>query len=155
MRNFNLDNKSKNRFGSSGRNFTDRDSRRFLKHSAVCDECGKECQVPFKPTSGKPIYCDECFEKKGRRNSNRPGRRDSYRHNYGERGLRRFGQNGISDQSATKLIEKIETLNSKLDKIISLLSSAGEKEGLQKRKKRSKKEKNKKTKSIKLNKLTK
>ena len=29
--------------------------------SAVCVECGKECQVPFKPTEGKPVYCSECF----------------------------------------------------------------------------------------------
>ena len=27
---------------------------------AVCVECGKECQVPFKPTEGKPVYCSEC-----------------------------------------------------------------------------------------------
>ena len=28
---------------------------------AVCVECGKECQVPFKPTEGKAVYCSECF----------------------------------------------------------------------------------------------
>ena len=32
--------------------------------SAVCAECGKECQVPFKPTEGKPVYCSECFAAK-------------------------------------------------------------------------------------------
>jgi CxxC-x17-CxxC domain-containing protein len=32
-------------------------------HQAVCDNCGKECQVPFKPTSGKLVYCSECFDK--------------------------------------------------------------------------------------------
>ena len=31
---------------------------------AVCVECGKECQVPFKPTEGKPVYCSECFAAK-------------------------------------------------------------------------------------------
>mgnify|MGYP003296557721 CR=1 FL=1 len=30
---------------------------------AVCVECGKECQVPFKPTEGKAVYCSECFAK--------------------------------------------------------------------------------------------
>ena len=24
-------------------------------------KCGKECQVPFKPTEGKAVYCSECF----------------------------------------------------------------------------------------------
>ncbi len=32
--------------------------------SAVCDKCGKDCKVPFKPSSDKPIYCSECFENK-------------------------------------------------------------------------------------------
>jgi CxxC-x17-CxxC domain-containing protein len=30
----------------------------------VCSECGKEAQVPFKPRSDKPVYCDDCFAKK-------------------------------------------------------------------------------------------
>ena len=33
-------------------------------HKAVCDECKKECEVPFKPTEGKPVFCRECFQKK-------------------------------------------------------------------------------------------
>jgi CxxC-x17-CxxC domain-containing protein len=33
-------------------------------HKAVCSECGKECEVPFKPTEGKPVYCRDCFMKK-------------------------------------------------------------------------------------------
>ncbi|MBU0757842.1 MAG: DNA-directed RNA polymerase [Nanoarchaeota archaeon] len=33
-------------------------------HDAKCSECGQDCQVPFKPTEGKPVYCRECFRKK-------------------------------------------------------------------------------------------
>lgn len=33
-------------------------------HKAVCSECGKECEVPFKPTEGKPVFCRDCFAKK-------------------------------------------------------------------------------------------
>jgi CxxC-x17-CxxC domain-containing protein len=29
--------------------------------SATCSNCGKEAQVPFRPTSGKPVYCSDCF----------------------------------------------------------------------------------------------
>jgi CxxC-x17-CxxC domain-containing protein len=39
--------------------------------SAVCSECGKETQVPFKPTAGKPVYCRECFQKRGHRTGRR------------------------------------------------------------------------------------
>jgi CxxC-x17-CxxC domain-containing protein len=30
-------------------------------HPAICSNCGKETMVPFVPTSGKPVYCQECF----------------------------------------------------------------------------------------------
>jgi CxxC-x17-CxxC domain-containing protein len=27
----------------------------------TCDGCGKQTQVPFNPTNGKPVYCRECY----------------------------------------------------------------------------------------------
>jgi len=33
-------------------------------HKAVCSDCKQECEVPFKPTEGKPVYCRDCFAKK-------------------------------------------------------------------------------------------
>jgi CxxC-x17-CxxC domain-containing protein len=32
-------------------------------HKAVCSDCGKECEVPFKPSGDRPVYCKECFMK--------------------------------------------------------------------------------------------
>ena len=29
--------------------------------SATCSACGQETEVPFRPTSGKPVYCSACF----------------------------------------------------------------------------------------------
>ena len=29
--------------------------------AATCSSCGKEASVPFRPTSGKPVYCSDCF----------------------------------------------------------------------------------------------
>jgi CxxC-x17-CxxC domain-containing protein len=29
--------------------------------SATCSSCGREAQVPFKPTGSKPVYCSDCF----------------------------------------------------------------------------------------------
>ena len=31
--------------------------------AAVCAECGKECEVPFQPREGRPVYCSECYNK--------------------------------------------------------------------------------------------
>ena len=43
-------------------------------HKAVCDECGKNCEVPFRPTNDKPIYCSECFGNKEQGGRDRGGR---------------------------------------------------------------------------------
>ncbi|HLF16528.1 MAG TPA: CxxC-x17-CxxC domain-containing protein [Candidatus Thermoplasmatota archaeon] len=32
-------------------------------HDAVCADCGKATQVPFKPTEGRPVYCRDCYPK--------------------------------------------------------------------------------------------
>ena len=50
------------------RNRDPRDNRRergerSQMHSAVCAACGKNCEVPFKPTGDKPVYCSSCFGK--------------------------------------------------------------------------------------------
>ncbi|HUU40449.1 MAG TPA: CxxC-x17-CxxC domain-containing protein, partial [Desulfatiglandales bacterium] len=128
MRNFNSGDRSRSRGDSPRRSFGGGDSRRPILHDAVCDECGKDCQVPFRPSGDKPVYCSDCFEKKGGSDSNRPkGRRDSSRRSFGGGDSRRPSQSNISDRSTSQLIEKIEILNTKLETIINLLSSAGEK----------------------------
>jgi CxxC-x17-CxxC domain-containing protein len=115
----------KDRRSFSGRSFGGRDSRRM--YDVVCDECGKDCQVPFKPSQDKPIYCSECFEKKGGRDRGRSGRRDFGRRDFKTRDSGRPSGVNINDQSIKQLTEKIETFNSKLDKIIDLLSPAEKK----------------------------
>ena len=30
---------------------------------AICAECGKETEVPFAPTNGRPVYCSDCYRK--------------------------------------------------------------------------------------------
>ncbi len=67
------------RFGGGGR---DRDERPRM-FGAICSDCGKECEVPFKPTDSKPVYCSECFES----GNNRENRRN-------DRGDRRGGDRG-------------------------------------------------------------
>ena len=50
------------RFGKGPR----RDFGPRKMHKAVCAECGKECEVPFKPSGDRPVYCKECFRKRRR-----------------------------------------------------------------------------------------
>ena len=32
-------------------------------HKAKCADCGKDCEVPFKPSGGRPVYCRDCYRK--------------------------------------------------------------------------------------------
>ena len=36
--------------------------RSFTK--AICAECNTECEVPFRPTGDRPVYCKDCFSKR-------------------------------------------------------------------------------------------
>ena len=48
-----------NRNGGGG---YDRSPREM--HKATCADCQKECEVPFKPSGDRPVYCRECFSKR-------------------------------------------------------------------------------------------
>ncbi len=30
----------------------------------TCSDCKKECEVPFKPSGDRPVYCKDCFSKR-------------------------------------------------------------------------------------------
>src|SRR3989344_348438 len=99
--------------GGSGRRFgggfgggRDRDGGRGDRgpaqmYDVVCSKCGKNCQVPFKPTGSKPVFCSECF----RENEGSTSRFSSRNQN-------------ASSQSGSQDLSEI---NAKLDKIINIL----------------------------------
>lgn len=35
--------------------------RERIMYKAVCADCCKNCEVPFRPTEDRPVYCKECF----------------------------------------------------------------------------------------------
>ncbi|HEX9549550.1 MAG TPA: CxxC-x17-CxxC domain-containing protein [Candidatus Limnocylindrales bacterium] len=46
-------------YGGGGYGNRDRGTREMF--TATCSNCGNEARVPFRPTSGKPVYCSDCF----------------------------------------------------------------------------------------------
>ena len=93
-------------FGGRREEFRDRDSRSFERrrpemHEVTCDKCGKQCEVPFKPTGDKPVLCSDCFRKEGGSSSNHSSRNNS-------------SSSGISQ-------EQYKEINKKLDKILGIL----------------------------------
>lgn len=73
MGNFNRDRGDR---PGGGRGFNDRSSRGPVEmHQAVCGKCGKDCEVPFRPTGERPVFCSNCFES-NRNSDSRPGNFD-------------------------------------------------------------------------------
>ena len=66
-------------------------------HQATCDKCGKDCEVPFRPTQGKPLYCDDCFRDKSRESGSR------------------------SESAKPRNTENLDQINEKLNKILKIL----------------------------------
>src|SRR3972149_1279784 len=110
------------RFGG-GRSFRDRggfgrrDGGRFERrpaemHNAICDQCKKECQVPFKPSNSKPVYCSDCFRAK--ENGSRDGGNFNSRPSFSPRSQSGPSQPGISSEQFNKI-------NTKLDKLMEIL----------------------------------
>jgi len=98
-----------------------RDSGRPQMHSAVCAECGQDCEVPFKPSGDKPVLCRECFNSsdRPRGNDNRGGdrRNDSHRND------NRNNNDHPSESRKPDNKEQLEMMNIKLDRILKILSS--------------------------------
>lgn len=82
--------KDYNNRGRSNRSY----SNDVQMHPAVCDNCGDKCQVPFKPSGNKPIYCSDCFEKMG----GNQDRNDRVRDDRGGRGGYTRGGHGRDDR---------------------------------------------------------
>ena len=108
-------------FGGGGRRFGGRDDGPKQMFPAVCSDCGKACEVPFRPTNGKPVYCSDCFGQSKGRDDDRGGRSfgDSRRDSRDNRG---GGANG-SNVGAAVLKGQFDALNAKLDKILAVLTN--------------------------------
>ena len=114
--------------GRSDKRDSGRRSFEKQMHEVTCDKCGKRCEVPFKPTEGKPVYCSDCFEKTG--NSSRYGDRDSKRfdrggyNRSGGRDSERFSKRDSGSNKPEQFIKEFEQLNRKLDTILKALEAA-------------------------------
>jgi CxxC-x17-CxxC domain-containing protein len=118
MGNFNRDRRSDGGRSFPGkRDFDNRGTDRITLHKTICSKCGKSCEVPFRPTGSKPVFCRDCFRENGGSDSRRPERRDFPRPNFDNRNA-----NNSSTTESPQYKEQFEALNSKLDKILKILT---------------------------------
>jgi len=47
-----------------GKQKQERDHRERAMYKAICADCSKECEVPFRPNQDRPVYCRECFSRR-------------------------------------------------------------------------------------------
>lgn len=111
--------------GGSGRSFGGgRDFDRPM-YRATCANCGNECQVPFKPTGERPVYCSNCFEKmRGGDDDRRGSRRDFGRPQFDDRRSRpsdRDDRRAPPVQNNGQIMELLNSLHLKMDKILNAL----------------------------------
>ncbi|MEI8339164.1 MAG: CxxC-x17-CxxC domain-containing protein [bacterium] len=120
-------NRGGSRFGGDrgGRpSFGGRDNRDKEMFSATCSECQKDCQVPFRPSNGKPIFCNDCFSKQ--KGDDRGGREDRFpRRDFNDRGARPSFEKRSFDTPKTDdgVKVQLEAINSKLEKLIRSIES--------------------------------
>lgn len=98
MRNFNRNDRRERR------DFGRPDYQEKRMFHATCANCGRDCEVPFKPRGDKPVYCKDCFRKQ----------RDS--HDGG-------GSHSAPQSNAgPQLNDQFAKLNAKLDKVLAMLN---------------------------------
>lgn len=106
---------------SGGGNYNNRPPMEL--HHAVCATCGKDCEVPFRPTGDRPVYCRDCFAKQGGRSEN--GGRGNYERNDNSPKPSYNNNNDHRDNSPAprpQNNQQMDMISAKLDQIINLLS---------------------------------
>jgi CxxC-x17-CxxC domain-containing protein len=62
---------SKRRDSGKGKRSNGRNKPELEMTKVTCSACGEKCEVPFKPTSSKPVYCSNCYSKDNNKTSNK------------------------------------------------------------------------------------
>ncbi len=92
-------------------------------HDATCSQCGKPCQVPFRPTGDREVFCSNCFKDKKHDAPMRSGGNSFGRPSFDVRPSfdkkPSFGGGNVSND---QIKQQLEALNTKLDKILKALS---------------------------------
>lgn len=92
-------------------------------HKAVCDECQKNCEVPFRPSQDKPIYCNDCFSSK-REDGDRAPRREfndrGPKRDFNDRPAPSFSK-PASAPAGNDMSKQLSEMNSKLDRLVSAI----------------------------------
>lgn len=97
-------------------------------YDATCSDCGKSCQVPFRPVGSKPVKCRDCFVDK------REGQEHTFSNKYSQErreGGPRGDANTRSESATLSAVDQkaiadmkvqIDSLHTKLNTILDILN---------------------------------
>ena len=100
--------------GDRDRRGGDRDRGPVTMHKATCATCNEACEVPFRPSGDKPVYCSSCFRatQDGGERSDRGDRAPRK-----EFGRPSFAKSPDYRNSGDDTKHQFEAINIKLDKL--------------------------------------
>ncbi|TSC82725.1 MAG: hypothetical protein G01um101420_83 [Parcubacteria group bacterium Gr01-1014_20] len=118
-----------------GRDGGARPGGRMELFPAVCSECRKNCEVPFRPTGDKPVYCRDCFGKQPHvpgRNSNGSDRpREDFRRDVRPQREYQPEQTRVPSEGAIDALRRqVASLELKVNRVLELLSQKAENSAL-------------------------
>ncbi len=101
------------------------DQKEFF--SATCSTCGKSCEVPFRPSAGKPVYCKDCFANTDNRSGQSDKgysdkRKDFSREKRREDAPRREFSPAKPDLATEDIKRQLAILESKLNRVLELIN---------------------------------
>ncbi len=110
-------------FGRGG----DRDGGPREMFPATCSSCHQACEIPFRPSGDRPVYCRNCFGAQEGASSETRGRRDD------RGGDSRFPRKEfapvvapvppVADKRIDDLKRQLDAMNTKLDGILDILKA--------------------------------
>ncbi len=103
----------------SGNDRGGRDDRPTEMFKAVCSECGNSCEVPFRPSGDKPVFCNDCFGKKKNDMGGAPRNDRGPRTDFAPRPPAHGPAHG--PVGGDPMHKQMEAINSKLDRLIKLM----------------------------------
>lgn len=107
-------------FSPRGRGgFGDRDRGSVTMYQATCDQCGRPCEVPFRPVEGRPVYCTACFSNKREGGDGRDGNRFPQKSFNDSKTITRTDFGGfVGRENGDEVRKQLELLNGKMDRLV-------------------------------------
>jgi len=102
----------------------DRGDRPMQMFSATCATCHKSCEVPFRPSGDKPVYCSNCFTQKGEGETRSFGgdRGDRPRPQADKFSPRKEYTNDRPQSGDGEIKRQLATIEAKLNRILDLIN---------------------------------